>query len=212
VHTLLGDVSEPGLVVGNYGSFFLQHAAIYSIRTGTFTTLPDVPNMPMNFGNGINPQGIAVGSTAMGDLGASFNNIAWTWDGREYSFFNVPGASGFGTAAGGINAPGQVSGYFQGANGSFHGFVKEGSTFTQIDVPGASNTFGYAINSRTDLAGWYFDQQGGEHGFVLSRGTFTTIDVPVSLGTMVTGINDKGELAGLWFAADATHAFTASPH
>jgi hypothetical protein len=67
LHTLLGDVNEPGLVIGNYGSFFLQHAAIYSIRTGAFTTLPDVPNLPMNFGNGINPQGIAVGSAAMGN-------------------------------------------------------------------------------------------------------------------------------------------------
>jgi len=105
-----------------------------------------------------------------------------------------------------------MAGYFQDANGSFHGFLKDGSTFTQIDVPGAKDTFGYAINSRTDLAGWYVDQQGVEHGFVLSGGNFTTIDVPGSLGTLVTGINQKGELAGLWFAANATHAFTAIRH
>jgi probable HAF family extracellular repeat protein len=211
-NTLLGDVNEPGLVVGNYGPFDLQHAATYDIRTGTWTTLPDVPNLPMNIGNGINPQGIAVGSAAMGNLNVTFNSVAWIWDGREYSFFNVPGAAGFGTTAGGINAPGQVAGYFQDANGSFHGFLKDGSTFTQIDVPGAKDTFGYAINSRTDLAGWYVDQQGVEHGFVLSGGNFTTIDVPGSLGTLVTGINQKGELAGLWFAANATHAFTAIRH
>jgi hypothetical protein len=211
VHTLLGDVSEPGLVIGNAGHFFQQHAVMYSIHTGTFTTLPDVGTMPMNFGNGINPQGTAVGSAAMGDLGLSFDNIAWIWDGRAYSFFNAPGATGFGTSADGINASGQVSGYFQDAGGVFHGFVKDGSSFTQIDVPGATATFGYAINSRTDVVGWYTDQQNDTHGFVLSRGKFTTIDVPGSLGTMVTGVNNKGELAGLWFAATATHSFIASP-
>jgi hypothetical protein len=235
--TLLGDVNDPGLVIGNYGPFETQHATIYNIATGTFTTLPDVPNLPVNIGDGINAQGIAVGSAGMGNVSVTFSNVGWIWDGRAYSFFSVPGSAGFGTTAGGINARGQVSGYFQDASGGFHGFLKHGSTFTQIDVPGATDTFAYAINNRTDLAGWYVDQQGVTHGFVLSGGMdqqgdnqqgdnqqgdnqgfvlsgrkFTTIDVPGSLGTMVTGINEKGELAGLWFAANATHAFIASRH
>lgn len=153
LHTLLGDVNEPGLVVGNYGSFFLQHAATYDIGTATWTTLPDVPNLPINIGDGVNPQGMAVGYAGMGDLNVQFNNVAWIWDGRAYSFFTVPGATGFGTTAGGINAPGQVSGNFQDANGGFHGFLKDGSTFTQIDVPGATDTFSYAINSPADRGG-----------------------------------------------------------
>jgi probable HAF family extracellular repeat protein len=204
-------VNEPGLVVGNYGTFFLQHAATYDIGTGTWTTLPDVPNLPMNIGNGINPQGIAVGAAQMGNLNVSFNSVAWIWDGTAYSFFTAPGAAGFGTTANGINARGQVSGFFQDASGAYHGFLKDGSTFTQIDVPGATDTFGYAINSRADLAGWYVDQQGVEHGFVLSGGKFTAIDVPGSFGTAVTGINEKGELAGYWFGANGLpRAFTAS--
>jgi hypothetical protein len=205
-------VNEPGLVVGNYGLFDLQHAATYDIGTGTWTTLPDVPNLPMNIGNGINSQGTAVGVASMGNLNVTFNNVAWIWDGTAYSFFTAPGAAAeFGTTAAGINARGQVSGFFQDASGGFHGFLKDGSTFTQIDVPGATGTLAYAINNRSDVAGWYMDQQGGEHGFVLSGGNFTTIDVPGSRGTLVTGINEKGELAGLWFDVNATHAFTASP-
>ena len=148
----------------------------------------------------------------MGNVSATFNNVGWIWDGRAYSFFTVPGAAGFGTTAGGINAPGQVSGYFQDASGGFHGFLKHGSTFTQIDVPGATNTFAYAINNRQDLAGWYEDQQHHFHGFVLSGGTFMTIDVPGSLATLVTGINNNGELVGLWFDSSATHGFLASHH
>ena len=54
-HTLLGQVSNSGLVVGNYGPFLTQHAAVYHIATGTWITLPDVPNLPVNIGNGINP-------------------------------------------------------------------------------------------------------------------------------------------------------------
>jgi probable HAF family extracellular repeat protein len=148
----------------------------------------------------------------MGNVSATFNNVGWIWDGQAYSFFTVPGSTGFGTTAGGINAPGQVVGYFQDVNGNFHGFLKHGSTFTQIDVPGATGTFAYGINDRTDVVGWYLDQQFGEHGFVLSGGTFMTIDVPGSLATLVTGINNNGELVGLWFDSSATHGFLASHH
>jgi len=215
-NTLLGDVSEPGLVAGNYGPFDTQHAAIYHIGTDTWTTLPDVPNLPINLGNGINPQGIVVGSAATGSVAAPKNSVGWTWDGRKYSLFTVPGegegADDLGTEAVGINAPGDVSGYFQDVNGTFHGFLKHGSAFTHIDVPGATDTFAFGLNNRGDQVGYFLDQEGGIHGFVLSAGTFTTIDVPGSLATLVTNINDKGDLSGLWFDANSTHAFTASLH
>jgi hypothetical protein len=41
-NTLLGDVNEPGMVASNYGPFDTQHAAIYSVGAGTWTTLPDI--------------------------------------------------------------------------------------------------------------------------------------------------------------------------
>ena len=206
-NTLLGDVNEPGMAAGNYGPFDAQHAAIFSIRAGTFTTLPDVPNLPINLGNGINPQGDAVGSAAMGSVAAPFNSVGWIWDGRKYSFFSVPGAAGLGTEAIGINAPGSVSGYFQDVNGSFHGFLKQGSKFTTIDVPGATDTFAYGLNNSGEQVGYYVDQQGNVHGFVLRGGSFTTIDVPGSLATLVTAVNERGDLAGLWFDSNAIHAF-----
>jgi hypothetical protein len=209
-NTLLGDVNEPGMVAGNYGPFSIQHAAMYSIGTGMWTTLPDVPNLPINLGNGINPQGIATGSAATGSVAAPSNSIGWTWDGKKYSFFSVPGAAGFGTESVGINAPGTVSGYFQDVNGSFHGFLKEGSTFANVDVPGASDTFAYGLNNSGEQVGYYVDQLGDVHGFVLRAGKFTTIDVPGSLATLVTNINERGDLVGLWFDSNATHAFLAS--
>ena len=209
-NTLLGDVNEPQMVAGNYGPFNIQHAAIFSIRTGMFTTLPDVPNLPINLGNGINPQGDVAGSAAMGSVAAPFNSVGWIWDGRDYSFFSVPGAAGLGTEAVGINAPGSVSGYFQDVNGHFHGFLKQGSKFTAIDVPNATDTFGFGLNNSGEQVGYYVDQQGNLHGFVLSGGNFATIDVPSSLATLVTNINERGDLVGLWFGSNATHAFIAT--
>jgi hypothetical protein len=211
-NTLLGEVNEPGFVVGNYGPFEAQHAAIYSIRANTWTTLPDVPNLPINLGNGINPQGTAVGSASMGSVAEPSGSIGWIWDGSNYSFFTVPGATGLGTEAVGINAPGQISGYFEDVNGSFHGFLKQGSRFTQIDVPGATDTFAYGINNPGDQVGYYVDQEGNVHGFVLRAGNFTTIDVPGSGGTIVTNINEPGDLTGLWFDQNGTHAFIARRH
>jgi hypothetical protein len=210
--TLLGDVNEPGMVAGNYGSFTLQHAAIYSIGTGTWMQLPDIANLPINLGNGINPQGHAVGSVSMGTLAAPLNSTGWVWDGSKYSFFTVPGAAGLGTEAVSINAPGQVSGYFQDMSGSFHGFLKQGARITTVDVPAALDTFATGLNNSGEQVGYFVDSQGGTHGFVLSGGTFTTIDVPGSLATLVNGINEKGDLVGLWFDSSATHAFLASRH
>lgn len=205
-NTLFGEVNDLGLVVGNYGPTTTQHAAIYSIPSGQWTTLPDVPNMPFNYGNGINLFGIATGA-----VGTLTSTTGWTWDGRSYSFFSVPGAALSGTFSNGINDLGVVSGYYQDANGAYHGFRKEGSQFTNIDVPGATGTFAYGLNDFGDQVGNYTDQQGNNHGFLLRAGKFTTVDVPGSVGTIVTNVNNLGVLVGLWFDANGdNHGFVAT--
>jgi hypothetical protein len=211
-NTLLGHANDLGLVAGNYGTASTQHAAIYSILENKWTPLPDVPGKPINVGNGINFWGLAVGAASMGNVAEPSNSTGWIWDGKAYSFFTVPGAAMLGTEPVGINALGLVSGYFQDAEGSFHGFLKLGSKFTNIDVPGATDTFAFGINSFADQAGYYVDQDGNIHGFVLRAGVFTTIDVPGSSATLVTDINDAGDLSGLFFDNNGTHAFIARRH
>lgn len=210
--TLLGHANDLDLVAGNYGSQSSQHAAIYSILANKWITLPDIAGKPINVGNGINLWGSVVGAASTGSLIDASNSVGWIWDGKAYSFFTAPGAAQFGTEPVGINALGLVSGYFQDAGGSFHGFLKAGSKFKNVDVPDATDTFALGINSFADQAGYYFGQDGNAHGFVLWAGVFTTVDVPGSSNTLVTDINDGGDLTGLSFDAKGTHGFIAHRH
>ena len=90
-------------------------------------------------------------------------------------------------------------------------------TYTQIDVPGAIDTFAYGIDSAGDLVGYYIDAAQAEHGFLLSGGTYTTIDYPNGQFTAVFGMNDVGELTGFAYTGvyvgfvdnTQTDAFTA---
>jgi hypothetical protein len=75
------------------------------------------------------------------------------------------------------------------------------STFSTIDVPGASSTSAIGINERGDILGSY-EAGGIAHGFLLDHGTFSTIDV---LGS---GINNRGDIVGVYIGADfAVHGF-----
>jgi hypothetical protein len=60
-------------------------------------------------------------------------------------------------------------------------------TFTQVDVPGARNTYANGLNRLGQVVGSYSD--GKDHGFLRDPGgTFTPIDVPDALATEATGI------------------------
>jgi uncharacterized membrane protein len=69
-------------------------------------------------------------------------------------------------------------------------------TFTQFDVPGASDTAPLGINDRGQIVGFLVDASGLLHGFLLDRGVFTRIDVPGASQTTALGINDRGQLVG----------------
>jgi uncharacterized membrane protein len=69
-------------------------------------------------------------------------------------------------------------------------------TYTQIDYPGAVQTYAYGIDTAGDVVGSYVDTSNNVHGFFLSAGIFTTLDVPGATGTAATGINDVGQIVG----------------
>jgi probable HAF family extracellular repeat protein len=117
----------------------------------------------------------------------------------------------------GLNNRGQIVGWFYDATQHTHGFLKDGTTFTTIDVPGALSTIAYGINTAGQIVGSFQDATGF-HGFLKDGATFTTIDgpgatdVPGAAFTEARGINTAGRIVG--FFEDATggfHGFLATP-
>ena len=208
--TSVGGANDRGLESGNWGNETSQQAGFYDIRRGTFTALPGIPGMPLNFSDGINDLGhasgvaYASGSWSNGGNGLGMN---WIWDGENYHFFTVPGAVN-GALAGGINNRDQVTGYFVDSSGLPQGFVKDGDKYTTLDVPGAIYTLASGINNQGTVVGSYLDASGN-HGYIWSKGEFVTVDaaIPGAVGTGWYYVNEHGDLAGTY--GDASGVFHA---
>jgi len=206
--TILGPANIWGVESGNFGNETNQRPVFYDILRRTYAPLPEIPGMPYNNGNGINDFGHGVGvAYASGDINSGGNGLGmnWFWDGRDYSFFTVPGAT-FGASVGGLNDWDQISGYYVDSTGTPHGFVKDGSNYTTLTVPGAAYTIANGINNEGVVTGLYVNPDTSHHGFIWSKGQFITVDANVagSIGTEWIGLNDLGDLAGIYF--DASHA------
>ena len=201
--TILGPANIFGVESGNFGNETNQRPVFRDIARGTYAPLPEIPGMPFNEDNGINDFGHGVGvAYASGDINSGGNGIGmnWFWDGRDYSFFTVPGAT-FGASVGGLNDFDQISGYYVDGTGTPHGFIKDGSHYTTLDAPGAAFTIGSAINNERVVTGLYENSDNSHHGFIWSKGQFVTVDanVPGTIGTEWVGLNDQGDLAGIYF-------------
>ncbi len=214
--TLPSATNNLGVGVALYGDGTTGYAAIYSLASGTWTTLPEGSGMPYNYGTGINDLGVAVGiaGSNLADLEAESSggcNVAWILDPLKsaYSFFSVPGAAN-GTCANGINDLGQAAGGFFDASGVCHGFLKDGESYTTFDVPGATCTGANQINNKGVIVGGWFDTSG-EHGYVRSAdGKITIVDVPGTSQSADEGINDQGDLCGFYLdASGVAHAYVA---
>lgn len=222
--TLLGPANNHGLAIGNFGEFTIQHAAYYDVAGATWTALPDITGMPLNFGNGINDAGQAVGTAFSGGNSGSGTGpgLDWIWDGNDYSFFTIPGADpgNGGAFASGINNDRQVCGYYADAQNNYHGFLKDGSHVITLDAPGAdltgngNGTFGSGVNNQGAVAGSYIDKAQVHHGFIWSHGTFTIVDVPpatfpLATGTELYDINIHGDIVGAYIHNGHHFAFVA---
>jgi hypothetical protein len=125
-----------------------------------------------------------------------------------YTVVDEPNAvnnqSGQGTFITGINANGDVTGYYNDANTfTIRGFIRDQSgNFTVFDAPGSginfgSGTFPVAVNLGREVAGNYVDNSFVNHSFVRdSSGTFTDFDVSGASQTFTLSLNDGGEILG----------------
>lgn len=124
-----------------------------------------------------------------------------------YSALDLPGAAG--TLVSGINNSGRMTGAYQDAEGTFHGYITQRrGTFTTIDFPNATGTFGNGLNDRGDVVGSYTDISGNTHGFLLRDSDFSTLDFPDAILTDPIAINNRGQIAGFYESADqGVHGF-----
>jgi hypothetical protein len=141
--------------------------------------------------------------------------------------FDAPGADTKpgdfnGTYAMSINFLGAITGSYQDANSTFHGFLRSPKgTFTTFEAPGAdtgpfNGTSPTSINDLGVITGNYVDASGFSHGFLRStEGTFTTFDVPGvgGFGSFPIAINLEGTIVGNYTDANFNfHAFLRSPN
>jgi uncharacterized membrane protein len=220
--TELTGINNLGQIVGAYdlnplslGDHGLEgaHGFLTNTLGNSFTSI-DFPSAASTTPAKINDSGSVVGvyRVTATDPGQGFLLTG----GNNYQTVNVniPGDPGtFGTHANGINNAGQIVGqYHSGQSGNPHeGYLQNGTSFTTINVPGATETWASGINTAGDIVG--FDALNGiTTGYVFDGTTFSPIVFPSAVQTAVTGINDSGDVVGFYVdAAGGVHGFEALP-
>lgn len=122
-----------------------------------------------------------------------------------FSSIDFPGAVF--TNAQGINAGGEVVGFYVDTGDRTHGFVLSGGDYRSVDYPNATNTQLRGIGPSGDVVGAY--QRANEsgavpiHGFLLTRhGDFYPIDFPGHQNTIAQRILPNGTILGCYHDTD----------
>jgi probable HAF family extracellular repeat protein len=133
-----------------------------------------------------------------------------------FSTIDFPGAVS--TNPQGINAGGEIVGWYTDTAGKTHGFVMSGGSFRSVDYPGAKSTQLRGIGPSGDVVGAYQRQNesGGVpiHGFLLTRhGDFYPLDFPGHQNTIAQRILPNGTVLGCYHDTDTMgtmHGMTIS--
>jgi probable HAF family extracellular repeat protein len=133
-----------------------------------------------------------------------------------FSTIDFPGATL--TNAQGINAGGDVVGFYNDTAGRTHGFVYSGGNFQSVDYPDAKSTQLRGIGPSGDVVGSYQRQNESgavpAHGFLLTRqGEYHTVDYPGHQNTIAQRILPNGTILGCYHDADTMgtmHGMTVS--
>src|SRR5579864_334346 len=108
---------------------------------------------------------------------------------RQFITLDAPRGPHF-TYATGINAQGDIVGYYEDSAAITHGFLLHQGLYTTFDEPKAipgSGTFAQGINSQGDIVGEFRDHTGVD-GFLLRHGHYTAIDDPKAVDNAMYGV------------------------
>jgi hypothetical protein len=195
--TTVNGVSNLGALVG-FSSNANMTVFTNFIRNpdGSLTTL-NINNDPFANANGINADGVIVGTTA-GDafsLNSSFLTILP---------MAIPGDTASETAFG-INDSSTIVGQFvRNSTDTVPGFVYANNLFTILNpVPNAAVTNAQSVDNNGLVTGFYSTDGEHQHGFFYNThtGTFVFPADPVQPNLFLTqflGVNDNGLAVGYW--------------
>ena len=142
------------------------------------------------------------------------NSHAYIWDRITRAFTPVNPLGATSATATAINDHGAVGGFFTEANGNIASFIKQGTTWKILSVPGSATTEIFGLNDEGAAVGMYVGQHKQSYGFIYSQGTFKTISDPNGVGsTVVNGLNNLGQIVGFYTDTKGnTDGFIASDH
>ncbi|MBS0362520.1 MAG: PEP-CTERM sorting domain-containing protein [Proteobacteria bacterium] len=133
-------INSSGAIVGDYLTGPGTQIDGFILNGSTFTDLSVA-------GDNVRARGITDSGEVAGWVSNAGGSQGFILLGGVYSFFSAPG-SFQSTFFEDINANGLVAGEYNDAGGVSHGFVFDSNTdtFTDIDVPGATNVNAFGIN------------------------------------------------------------------
>ena len=184
-------------------------------RTADFPTKsPATP--PVDQLLGVNDSNVAVGFYT--DAGGNNHGYEYNISSNRYSSVTDPKLPGASLTPAGINAEGDVAGFYTNSAGTTDGFLKtHNGHFIDLAVRGAASTNALGVNSSDEVVGVYTVGSGSSavmHGFTWTPDHgFSTVDDPHGAGTTtINGVNDRGQLVGFYVdGAGNTDGFIASP-
>jgi len=120
---------------------------------------------------------------------------------REIVFTSIDFPGAVLTVAQGINAGGQVVGWYNDAAHILHGFLMNGGSFTPVDYPGAIATDARGIGPGGEIVGVFYTAAGTNatgtmNGYRVRDGEFTVANYPGHLNTIAQRITPRGEIVG----------------
>ena len=109
--------------------------------------------------------------------------------------------------ADGITSTGQIVGYYTDSSDNEHGFLYDGTTFKNIDYPGANTTISLGVNSSGSQIVGVWNNGGPSNGYLynVSGASFSTIADPAGTGTRPTGVNNSGTVVGFYNDTTSGH-------
>jgi hypothetical protein len=160
--------------------------------------------------HGINDRGEIVGTVVGGGVTGGSGGFIRYADGTFSPVLIEPNDTASDTEADGVNNGRLLVGtyYVDGSDFHSHGYFYQHGSFTEFNIPSATDTVIYGVNNAGDFVGLFsLDNSITVQGFANIGGNLVTFGIPGSIITEPAGINDRGEIAGFYYDTFTAHGF-----